>query len=105
MGGCNRILGVFLGNLGYRIPDPAAVDGMPVILQKLITFQGDALLDIQQYDRRFDCPITIINALTKTEGDLTETEKIGELGQEGQRIARGFIEAVQGRSRSARVSS
>ncbi|MGB8645372.1 MAG: patatin-like phospholipase family protein [Anaerolineae bacterium] len=97
LGGCTDILGIFLGNLGYRLPDVNAVSNVATILLSTTGYMGDALQEWQALDQGLtDHRITIINALPQIDADITDTDKIPGLIDEARGMARQFWTRVHG---------
>ena len=94
-GAAGEVLGVSLGNLGYRLPDERAVDNVPNLLNRTTHYMGDAQLDFAQSSASLSGhPITIINAHSENTASFTDTDAIAKLVDEGVKIARGFATAI-----------
>lgn len=94
---CSHIFGIFLGNLGYRLPDPNSLDSAATILMKATDFLGDSILDGQRFNKHLlERHITVISAVSKKSGGVTDTQLVPDLIKEGGEIARGFFRLVQG---------
>lgn len=94
-GAAGEVLGVSLGNLGYRLPDERAVDNVPNLLNRTTHYMGDAQLDFAQTSASLSGhPVTIINALSGNTASFTDTDAIAKLVDEGAEIARGFATAI-----------
>jgi hypothetical protein len=97
MADCSHIFGIFLGNLGYRLPDQNALNSAASILLKSTDYLGDSILDGQRFNKHLlERHITIISAVTKKSGGVTDTKLVPDLIQEGSEIAQGFRNLVQG---------
>ena len=91
LGRAHSVLGIMLGNLGYRLPDSGAASSLFTILMKTTDYMGDALLDSQRVNSEFhNLPITVINALPDVSAKLTDTSAIEALIGDGRSIARDF---------------
>ena len=98
LGNCSHMLGIFLGNLGYRVPDPDAIRNIARIVLRTTDYLGDATVDAQRFSERLtDRHITIINALTAKDASLQDTEQVAAMIEEGRSMARSFWQTMHGR--------
>lgn len=97
LGNARHVLGVSLGNLGYRLPDAAAAANVLAVLNKTTSYMGDALLDLSGAPHALaGHRVLVINALTSTRAALTDTNLIGQLIADGGAIARDFWSRLNG---------
>ncbi len=92
IGGCGRILGGNIGNLGPRVHD-YNVGSVIQVLLKTLYIEGDVIVDSNADNNLVDtAAVTTINELTTT-GDvgISELAKIPALLQEGRQLADQFF--------------
>lgn len=98
LGRADLVLGIMLGNLGYRLPDFGATTSPLSMLTKTTEYMGDALLDTRKFSRELmGRNITVVDALPDVSSQLTDTSAIEPLIEDGYMIARDFWKVVHGR--------
>jgi predicted acylesterase/phospholipase RssA len=98
LGRADSVLGIMLGNLGYRLPDFGATTSPLSMLTKTTEYMGDALLDTRKFSRELNGRnITVVDALPDVSSQLTDTSAIEPLIEDGYMIARDFWKVVHGR--------
>jgi len=91
LGNADKVLGIALGNLGYRIPDAAAAASIVALLSKTTSYMGDALIDLGAMRTELaGHRVAVVDAMASVRGRLTDTNRIGELIDDGAEIARDF---------------
>ncbi len=97
LGNSSHVLGIALGNLGYRIPDAAATDSIVALLNRTTGYMGDAVMDVGGTTRELaGHRVTVMDALAGVRGQLTDTNLIGKLVDEGTTIAADFWSVLHG---------
>ena len=97
LGNARHVLGISLGNLGYRLPDANASENVAALLSRTTSYMGDAILDLVGVSRRLaDHRVTVLNALPGLRSRLTDTNLIDDLVNDGTAIARDFWTTLHG---------
>jgi len=95
LGNAKHVLGIFLGNLGYRLPDAGAADSIVQLLNKTTGYMGDALMDLGGMTTELaGHHVLVVDALASVPGTLTDTQRIGDLIDDGRSIARDLWQVL-----------